>query len=415
MNKIDNKLQNKANNITEEVAPFTQIKHFFTKTLVEKCRAKKHALMNMSRQRGYALIVLVLFFWYLGVVATSQIVLTNTVQLRDTQLEIALDQAENIGIGTASPIRNYINDQVYKRVQNQVIEHLQLNKSTAESYICQDQPTPTEKNGGSLTQQFGLCNPVRIMDGLDGDTNQTLDLLSFAYPNSDKPIDDPYKNNLRLSVVEQAQNKYHYTLRSTFVGQQVLYSGAGERVNRYRYLVRADVETYTYFNVINQLVMHFDVMVDETYYPIPFDGVDCDQPAKLEENLILPAIVLNAGTEQAMVCTDGITCVPVGVLDKNGEFCPYGKKCYTDICGRDPFCGIPPGHIRGCVASGKGDAIQCPVPKGTYIGDVRPFGIRPTRGCASARTNEPDATGLDPDGYTFTVITRLVSIGSTYN
>jgi hypothetical protein len=45
----------------------------------------------------------------------------------------------------------------------------------------------------------------------------------------------------------------------------------------------------------------------------------------------------------------------------------------------------------------------------------RSLNIRPTRGCASANTFQNGATGLDPDGYTFTVTTRLVSVGGTYN
>ncbi|MBI4836723.1 MAG: hypothetical protein HY817_05715 [Candidatus Abawacabacteria bacterium] len=349
---------------------------------------------------------------------TAPIIVQNTVQLRDTQLEIALDQAENIAIATASPIRNYINKEVFKRIQHQFIEHLKLNKSQVDTYTCQDQPTPTEKNGGSLLQQYGLCNPVRIMEGLDGDTNQTIDFLSFAYPNHKQKLDDLYKDGLRKSIVEQAQNTYDYSLRSTYVGQQTLFSGAGERFNRYRYMVRADVETHTYHSITNQIVIHFDVVVDEIYYPISFDGGNCDQQITVPPDIPVPPLILNANTENALLCKDGFDCKPVGieVRDENGNLqnCPYGSPCYKEHCGNDPYCGLRPG--QACQIPPGVTRFECPRPGGvTYFGDIRPLNIRPTRGCVSASTFDSSSTGLDPDGYTFTVTTRLVSLGSTYN
>jgi hypothetical protein len=375
----------------------------------------------MSRQRGWALIVLVFWFWCAGMILVAPIIKQNTVQLMDTQMELALDQSENIAIGTASPIRNYINKEVYKRVQKQFIEHLVLNKSSGESYICQDQVTQTEKNGGSLLQQYGMCNPVNIMEGIDGNTNQTLDLLSFAFPNHNVVVDDLYKDGLRQSVAKEAFNTYDYSLRSTYVGQQTLFSGAGERINRYRYMVRADVETHTYMNITNQLVMHFDVVVDETYLPIPFDGSNCDQQVSTSD-LVSPPIIINANTNNAMICSDGFDCKPLGVtVTEPGppaitRYCPYGSPCYAAACGgNDPYCGFGAGQL--CNAPNGITRFGCSTPTGNLIfhGDIRPLNIRPTRGCASANTFQNGAIGLDPDGYTFTVTTRLVSVGSTYN
>ncbi|MBI4835880.1 MAG: hypothetical protein HY817_01330, partial [Candidatus Abawacabacteria bacterium] len=204
--------------------------------------------------------------------------------------------------------------------------------------------------------------------------------------------------------------------------QETLFSGAGERFNRYSYMVRADVETHTYLSITNQIVIHFDVVVDEIYYPTPFDGGNCDQPASVPTDIVGPTFVINAGSENAMICTDGgADCKPVGVkvtdpgpppVTKN---CPYGSQCYKDKCGVDPYCGFRAGQL--CGTNGKGvTRFECPGANGvTYYGEVRPLNLRPTRGCASASTFDNSATGLDPDGYTFTVTTRLVSIGSTYN
>jgi hypothetical protein len=304
-------------------------------------------------------------------------------------------------------------NQCFNKAQQQFIEHLNLNKSSALTYPCQNELTPTEQNGGSMLQQYGLCNPQLVTSSIQGDSNQHIDFLSYVYPNYNTALDDKFKDATRKAIIDQAQNTYSYSLNSIFIGQQALQSGT-QRSNRYRWLVRADVETHTYFSITNQIVLNFDVVLDDNYYPGGFDGAgtNCDLLNAPLGDFDQTFVFKSPDGKTSGICV-GSDCQPLGVLDDKGELHPYGSPFFTAVCGTDPFC-----HHQSGVGCGTqtGSDFQCSLPGGgTYVGAYSPSISRPARGCASERTGQPGVTGLDPDGYTFSLKVRLVSIGSTYN
>ncbi|MFY9224827.1 MAG: hypothetical protein WAQ98_19300, partial [Blastocatellia bacterium] len=176
-------------------------------------------LFQTNKMNGYALMFLVLYLFILGVLFTKPIIITNINWFVDINLVKAKRVAEYTGVCTASPIRNYITNTIHPRIQQQYIQHLALNRSSSETYPCQNGLFPTMQNGGNLQNQFGLCDPLSLFDGMDGDTNQSIPFADFLYPNHGIALSNPRLDNLRTSLVEQMENNYDYTLRTIFVGQ----------------------------------------------------------------------------------------------------------------------------------------------------------------------------------------------------
>lgn len=408
INSIDNN-----STINNEVAPFDQAKEFVA-NVPNKLNAIK---TKFSGNRGYVLIVLVFYVWVAGVILTSDIIINNTRQLQITRVEQAKSHAEHIGIATGSPIRKQITDEVHLRVQEQLKRHLQLNKSDADTYLCQGIITPTEKNGGTLTTQFGLCEPSKVLTNLVGKKNQSIDFISGIYPQArSQKFDDPVLEQARQSIIEQHENSYAYNLHATYVGQQELPEGRrnlnGFRRNQYKWNVRAEVETKTFVGIINQLVFNFSVSLEEKYVPVPFSGADdgCDMDTPYEPPPFQQTIMDEAGN--ALVCTDG-DCLPVMVCDSTGCY-NYGSPQYLGLCGTDPYCGNNTINAAAC-SSEFGADVVCELTGGfTYHGTARQKS-RSRVGCVSARTGIKGARGMDPDGYTFVITTRFVSLGTTFN
>lgn len=408
---------NRNNNSTtnNEVAPSDQVKEFIA-NVPNKLNALK---TRLSSSKGYVLIVLVFYVWVAGVILTSDIILNNTRQLKITRVEQAKSHADHIGIAAGSPIRKQITDEVHLRVQEQLKRHLQLNKSDADTYLCQGIITPTEKNGGTLTTQFGLCEPSKILANLVGKKNQTIDFISGLYPEArSQKFDDPILEQARQSFIEQHENSYAYNLHATYAGQQELPEGrrsvniTGFRRNQYRWNVRAEIETHTFTGIINQLVFNFSVSLEEKYVPVPFSGADdgCNMDNPYEPPAFQQTIIDGAGN--AVVCTDG-DCLPVMVCDNDGCY-NYGSPQYIGLCGTDPYCGNNTINATTCSSEFGGDVV-CELTGGfTYHGTARQ-NSRPRVGCVSARTGTKGARGLDPDGYTFVITTRFLSVGTTFN
>lgn len=381
-------------------------------------------LFQSNKPNGYALILAVLFFFYLGIMFTKPIIITNINWFMDINLVKAKRVAEYMGVAVASPVRNYITNTIHPRIQQQYIQHLALNRSSSETYPCQNSLFPTMQNGGDLRNQFGLCDPLSLFDGMNGDTNQSIPFADFLYPNHKTELSDPKLNRLRKSVVEQAENNYDYTLRTIFVGQDSVGEGV-DKVNRYRYLSRADIETRTYFGVRNHMVAQFDVVIEEKYYSTPFNGGgdNCDLLGNAEpEPMPGKGIVFTQPDGSTLLCgQDLIDCQPLGVVDVNGVLQPYGSKDYKKACGDDPYCGqgaTGAGSINNAnCGTNNGSSLECSglANGSTYIGTIKPLNVRVRRGCASISSGQSGTTTVDPDGYIFTVVTRLVSIGTTFN
>ena len=381
-------------------------------------------VFQTNKPSGYALILAVLFFFYIGIMLTKPIIITNINWFVDINLVKAKRVAEYMGVAIASPIRNYIANTIHPRIQQQYIQHLALNRSSSETYPCQNSLFPTMQNGGDLRNQFGLCDPLSLFDGMYGDTNQSIPFADFLYPNHKTPLADRRLDHLRKSVVEQAENNYDYTLRTIFVGEDSVGEGV-DKINRYRYLSRADIETRTYFGVRNQMVAQFDVVIEEKYYGTPFNGArdNCDLLAAAEPTSPTgkPIVVTNPDGSTSICGELGVDCQPLGIVDENGVVHPYGSPDYERACGNDPYCGGKIGGVgynnNPTCTTNTGLDLNCGFASGTggYVGTMKPINVRVRRGCASINSGNPSATGVDPDGYIFTVVVRLVSIGSTFN
>jgi len=381
-------------------------------------------IFSSNRPNGYALLILVLMFFYVGVIFSKPIILSGIKNFRAINIPIAKRMADYKGISVMSPIRHNIANTVHKRVQDQLIQHLAANRSSSENYPCQNTLVPTIQNGGDLRNQFGLCDPTSIFNGLNGDTNQSVPFIDFVYPDHKVKLKDPKLDKLRESLIEQMENNFDYTLRTLFIGQDTLGAGA-DRINRYRWSSRVDIETRTYYGVINQMIAHFDVVVEEKYYGTPFNGGgdNCDQLAAAEPgDPTGKGIVVTNPDGSTSICGEvGVDCQPLGIVDQNGTVHPYGSEGYTQACGNDPYCGGNIGNVgqnnNPTCTSSTGLDLNCGFASGTggYVGAMKPFNVRVKRGCASVNSGNPSATGIDPDGYTFNVVVRLVSIGSTFN
>ena len=417
-NNNDGNTINNVNNVNTIDSPPNEFK------ILGKFGERLTKLFQTNKMNGYALMFLVLYLFILGVLFTKPIIITNINWFVDINLVKAKRVAEYTGVCVASPIRNYITNTIHPRIQQQYIQHLALNRSSSETYPCHNSLFPTMQNGGNLQNQFGLCDPLSLFDGMNGDTNQTIAFANFLYPNHGVALSNPRLDNLRTSLVEQMENNYDYTLRTIFVGQDSVGSG-NDKINRYRYLSRADIETRTYFGVRNQMVAQFDVVIEEKYYPTPFNGGgdNCDLLAAAEPASPTgkPIVVTNPDGSTSICGELGVDCQPLGIVDQDGTLHPYGSPKYTEACGNDPYCGGNIGNVgqnnNPTCTSSTGLDLNCGFASGTggYVGAIKPFNVRVKRGCASANSGNPGATGIDPDGYIFTVVVRLVSIGSTFN
>ncbi|MFY9224203.1 MAG: hypothetical protein WAQ98_16145 [Blastocatellia bacterium] len=395
------------------------------KFLGDRLGSRLSRIFSSNKPAGYALIIIIVMVFYMSIFFVNPILITTGRQLKDINRYYAKRLSNRMMITIASPIRHGFTDVIYKRIQQQLIDHLNVNRSAADNYNCQKKLIPTMQNGGDLSMQYGICDPESIFDGLDGDTKQSVDFLGFLYANHKDPINHPQLDKARLSIIDQFQHEYDYSLRSMFVGEQVLRGGRGlQRINRYRWQARADVELRSYFTQINHYIMYYDIIVDETYYSTPFNGAgdNCDGLAAAQPSEPTKDIVFTQPDGSTMICGQGLAdCQPLGVVDKDGVLQPFGSDPYKAACGTDPYCGqgaTGAGQINGAnCGSDAGVELTCSgLPNGaTFVGSIRPPNFRTRRGCASANTGKIGITTVDPDGYTFTVTTKLVSIGSTFN
>lgn len=391
---------------------------------------KLSPLFKKNKSSGYALILFVMFCFVLSVTFTKPIVLTAARQYRDTNLEYAKTVSERIGIATASPIRERINSTIYNRIQGKLINHTKLFLSDSDTYNCQGQLVATKKAGGKLSNVFSICDLNGIFDDMLGDTNQTIDFLGFLYPEHKTPLEDKNLDIVRKSITEQFQNRFDYTLRTIFVGQEVLVQpGTKKRTDRFRWQVRADVLTNTYYDVIDAHVLHYDVILDVVAHDVPFGGAgtacDRDNAQAAPDVLIDPPSIPYTGPDGItyIIAGDGGGVFPLNATDQDGHVHQYGTPGYDSVCGTlpngksDPYCGKQNLNNGECGSVYGGD-INCNFSNGTsFSGYQAPESIRIITGCASPRTGQlgQRAGDLDPVGYNFVVTTRLVSVGSTFN
>jgi len=365
----------------------------------------KKVVRKINTPRGWAILFAVFFFFIISSAAIIGPVTRTTIQLKDTQLDIALATAEDIALTTSSPIRNYIVDQVYQRVQTQLVDHLRKAQGST-TYVCQGKLTAPSSAGtadSDLASQYGLCEPETLFNDLKGDTNQTINFLE-GINFSNTTSDDKTSDKLRESIIRQAQNDYSYTLRATFVGQEKFPKRGLTTIDteKYHWLVRADVESHSYDDITSGTVIYFDVVLTNQFIPDNFNGAGsaCDR----KEPIMTSCSSIGAGVVGA---TDLQDCVSSGYTTADGTYFEAGTgPCPANVSGDCQITGV---------CEDNGLYVTCPLANGGYTIKYRFKSTRPQPGCASLKTGNRLATGIDPQGYSFLLNVRIVSIGSTYN
>ncbi len=365
----------------------------------------KKVVRKINTPRGWAILFAVFFFFIISSAAIIGPISRTTMQIKDTQLDIALSTAEDIALTTSSPIRNYIVDQVYQRVQTQLVDHLRKAQGST-TYVCQGKLTAPSSAGtadSDLASQYGLCEPETLFDDLKGDTNQTIDFLTGVLP-PNAGLGDKESDKLQQNIIRQMQNDYSYTLRATFVGQEKFPKRGLTTIDteKYHWLVRADVESHSYDDITSGTVIYFDVVLTNQFIPDNFNGAGsaCDRK---EADTGYSCTGLGNG----VTSTNPEDCIQAGYVDGNGTYYDSGQgPCLTFDQGP---CALDGPCINNSLY------VMCPLADGGYSIRYKIHSTRPQPGCASLKTGNRSAIGLDPQGYSFLLTVRIVSIGSTYN
>ncbi|KAF0247284.1 MAG: hypothetical protein FD167_3313 [bacterium] len=374
----------------------------------QRTRSSFNQVNRLWRKRnGYALIVLMFYIFIISLLAMLDPIFITTLNLKERWLNAAILRAEHLAWSTTSPVRYRLVDEVYTRVQTQLVDHIAKSKGSV-PYQCQGaltQPETIDPVGGKLDNQFGLCQPETVLDGLNGLTGQTIDYLNTLYPEYKTPLTG--ENEVaRQAIIRQNQNSYDYVLSTTYVNQRVIDDAKSKtfktqtgfkRQESYRWLVRADIEAKSFNNVIKPIIVYYDVTLSNNYYPGNFGGGGnlCDRTNDVKT-----------------------TACPVD-LDELG-FCH--QTSYTDGNGTEWLAGTGPcpgGVSEGpCRVSDRctdlGVAIVCPLAGGGQITTVKARSTRPQVGCASLNSGRSGKI-IDKGGYNFILTVRIVSLGNTYN
>ncbi|MBK7994767.1 MAG: hypothetical protein IPK14_15715 [Blastocatellia bacterium] len=299
------------------------------KSTVKKLKKyAKKVVRKVHSPRGWAILFATFFFFIISSAAIIGPVSKTTMQLKDTQLEIALATGGDIALSTSGPIRNYIVDQVYQRVQTQLVDHLRKAQGST-SYVCQGKLTAPSSAGtadGDLAGQYGLCEPEVLFNDLKGDTNQTINFLE-GINFSNTTSDDKTSDKLRENIIRQAQNDYSYTLRATFVGQEKFPKRSLTTIDteKYHWLVRADVESHSYDDITSGTVIYFDVVLTNQFIPDNFSGAGsaCDR----KEPFMATCTSIGAGVVGA---TNPQDCVSSGYTTPDGTYYDSGQGAVCD-------------------------------------------------------------------------------------
>ncbi|MFY9223850.1 MAG: hypothetical protein WAQ98_14345 [Blastocatellia bacterium] len=371
-------------------------------------KAKVKNILKLNSQRGWAIIFTVIFLIIISSAALMGPALRTTSHIQNVALDIAISRSEGMISATSSPIRQKMVKVIYSRIQQQLIDHLRKAQS-GQPYVCQGVLTPPSSIGssGNLENQFGLCEPEKVFDGLNGEVNQTIDYLGNLYPEHKQRLNDPIAEQARQSIVEQLENNYEYTLRTVYIGQKVMPRGrfGNQREERYQWSVRADVAMKTENGTLTRgLVIYYDVTLTNNFYANGFDGSGnaCD----FQETSI-------------GACPDG------DPLDKFGSSCVIAVVQNNDTGAAGTVGGVDLSNFPGNLPpdlkpvdkceSGSSNSVNCPIPGNKTLRLIRLKSVRSQVGCASVNTGKQGISGLDPSGYVFSLTARITHIGSTYN
>jgi hypothetical protein len=374
---------------------------------------KIRKIRKREREKGIAVLAIVILCSILATVVVSGMLMDTAIELGRRNTEFALDWGEQTAIQAASPVRRAIDTAIYLKIQKELNAHLAAQakaKASGEAYYCQDFIDADRP----MTLQYSICDPVSLLDSLKGAENRTIDELSVLKPEgiSAGDFNKLLKTPEWQFIKRVSENRYRYSLKGVFVGEEVLKEPTfgeeelpGEvRIDRYRWLVQAKIETQTYDNVRYGLTVHYDVVATVTTHN---QTVQCetDDPA-------FPNTFGFDDTAQkyVMYCPDGgppskcdnpITCY----ADTNINNC-YTNNCITKI-GDDEVdtCELQSKLSVGCSEAGM---VNCDIGKKIF-GGIRYKRTYSSTGCSSA------SAGTLSNGYTWSTAIRIVGIGTGYD
>jgi hypothetical protein len=252
-------------------------------------------------------------------------------------VKFALTMGEATSVETTAPIRDEIAEYLHEQVHGAITQHL-ISDSGSSPYQCQGVlVVPSTGNKNQLNSQYGICNPITLLNKLPSKSQQTINNLLTVLPHlnnshnkDDKIIYDELARELR--------NEYDYTLKAAYIGEQLIVppkskTNGGQpapRIEQYRWLVRAEIETHTYNAISFPLTVNYDVVVNMQYYDTPFDGDTTSCPSK-----IVRANLGNYSLGKSIGCSPSSGCVRTGIIDTNG-FHPPDSQAYNRNCGTTP-------------------------------------------------------------------------------
>lgn len=376
------------------------------KTITAKVKTNiRKFIKSYNNSRGWLLIMLVFLFGLLAAGAIMKPLSVTTVQLYDTVFEQDIRRTQRILLTTNSPIRNYVVDELYGRIQQQLKDHL-AKAAGSSNYMCQNTEVPPSSNGSpdsKLENQFGLCSPERLFEGMDGNTNQSIDFNTAFGLKLHSGLSES-DTNLIKKLMKQNENSYDYTLRTIFVRQELLeYGGVGKkRRELYHWLTRADVIATTNSvvkgDIRQPLVIYYDVYLTNEFYPNTFYGAGT--ACQKQPSIVIPCF----STDGLGI---GLSCSPVTVTTSDGATFHGDETTTFDLTPTGP-CFPEFGFIQTCPIEGGGTVTRVKLP-------IKP--ALPQFGCASLNSgsNVRSRTVPDPKGYSFILTVKTVSIGASYN
>ncbi|MBL8150466.1 MAG: hypothetical protein JNN15_11125 [Blastocatellia bacterium] len=298
-------------------------------------RKLKVGFKERKQQHGLALIVIVLFLWIVAAIGIVNILLFTGRALSDTNVEVALVWAENEAISTTGIVREKIDQETYKRIREGLQNHLAKAieaKNTRTSYMCQENISPDSP----IYEHYQLCDPVSLLDRLPGAEKQKIDDLKVLKPDNPELL----SSGDWKEILHETNNDYNYKLSATFINQELIQAAVPRgvsgtiglpRIERYRWLVKADIETRTYLDIEYHLVAYWNVIT--TVYVYDKDNnftLDC-----LGFNNSIPRGFGRRPT--LLICKD--RSKQPGSLDCiETEPCGFDTECFKQLCKETPDC-----------------------------------------------------------------------------
>lgn len=390
---------------------------------------------SKSGERGIALIIIVFLLLGLLYVATLKMVIVTGTELSNLNQEIALDYAEEFSMGLSSPIKHHISDYVQNELTQVLGQHLSNDNSahqSARTYSCQGTIDPNAE----LSSQFAICDPVNFLKNLKGESDQTIDDIGMLRKHTDPKL---YNTHQFQEIVRQTANGYSYTLYAAFVGQELLVplrppvnkTAPLPRVEQYRFLVRAEILSKTYYSIQTPFIMNFDIVINVNTFDSGFSGCAGSPSGGVR----VPGFGGVSAANGALFCGPENGCVPVGIvtcqIDANGiinkDSCSaglYGSSNYQKNCCNNGNCD---GANDSCASATNGSACDvagqgvqtCQVP--SKPGSVTFFyggfasAHEVTVGCAGGAIKTTSTGQRVNSGYTWNTVIRTVSMGKNYD